>query len=484
MPGQTGQGQMGQGHTGPGPPGQGPAQGSPARDRRVRDRWVRDRRAGDAGAPFLSGLDGRSAPPRRGRVRLAGWLHRQAAPGQRLLPAGAGRPGVAQVVIEAPTAGAWWTAWPLHPRVRAGGRGEAVAVPAGARRRRGAPAGGGGALRRQPPPPPFDLYRPALEASLPAPPRPGPGGPAPPPAGHLRPLGSLAGFRATLRAQDFVEVQTPSWWARRPRAGPTSSGWTTWGARPTWRRARSSTSRSWSASSSGSSRSARSSGRAARHAAPPQRVRLARRRAGLHPRPLPRDGTLLRDHAGDARRHPGAGRRRLQRLALALPELPARRPGDPGHRLRRGPRPDPARDGRGRAGRAGPSPRTTSAGSASGPAGARQRLPLRHRATRRPSAPSTPTPGRRTARRTRNGFDLLFRGVELVTGGQRLHRYEDYLAALAGGIARRRSRATSKPSAGMPPHGGFAIGLERWVARLSRAGQQSERPRSRGRLNP
>src|SRR5258708_4756346 len=28
-----------------------------------------------------------------------------------------------------------------------------------------------------------------------------------------------------------------------------------------------------------------------------------------------------------------------------------------------------------------------------------------------------------------NSFDLLFRGTELVTGGQRLHRYEDYLAA-------------------------------------------------------
>jgi nondiscriminating aspartyl-tRNA synthetase len=29
-----------------------------------------------------------------------------------------------------------------------------------------------------------------------------------------------------------------------------------------------------------------------------------------------------------------------------------------------------------------------------------------------------------------NSFDLLFRGLELVTGGQRLHRYEDYLTAL------------------------------------------------------
>ena len=29
-----------------------------------------------------------------------------------------------------------------------------------------------------------------------------------------------------------------------------------------------------------------------------------------------------------------------------------------------------------------------------------------------------------------NSMDLLFRGVEMVTGGQRLHRYEDYIAAL------------------------------------------------------
>jgi nondiscriminating aspartyl-tRNA synthetase len=67
-----------------------------------------------------------------------------------------------------------------------------------------------------------------------------------------------------------------------------------------------------------------------------------------------------------------------------------------------------------------------------------------------------------------NSFDLLFRGLELVTGGQRLHRYEDYLAALA---ARGESPAayTGYLAAfrhGMPPHGGFALGLERWVARL------------------
>jgi nondiscriminating aspartyl-tRNA synthetase len=65
-------------------------------------------------------------------------------------------------------------------------------------------------------------------------------------------------------------------------------------------------------------------------------------------------------------------------------------------------------------------------------------------------------------------FDLLFRGTELVTGGQRLHRYPDYVAALA---ARQVSAApfTAYLEAfrgGMPPHGGFAIGLERFVMQL------------------
>jgi nondiscriminating aspartyl-tRNA synthetase len=67
-----------------------------------------------------------------------------------------------------------------------------------------------------------------------------------------------------------------------------------------------------------------------------------------------------------------------------------------------------------------------------------------------------------------NSFDLLFRGLELVTGGQRLHRHADYVTAL-------RERGESPESYrdyldvfahGMPPHGGFALGLERWTARL------------------
>ncbi len=67
-----------------------------------------------------------------------------------------------------------------------------------------------------------------------------------------------------------------------------------------------------------------------------------------------------------------------------------------------------------------------------------------------------------------NSFDLLFRGTELVTGGQRLHRYADYLAAL------ERAGLSPEPFAwyldafrfGMPPEGGFAIGLERLIGQL------------------
>lgn len=67
-----------------------------------------------------------------------------------------------------------------------------------------------------------------------------------------------------------------------------------------------------------------------------------------------------------------------------------------------------------------------------------------------------------------NSFDLLFRGLELVTGGQRLHRYSDYTAALAakGDAIAPYEGYLQAFRHGMPPHGGFAIGLERWVARL------------------
>ena len=88
-----------------------------------------------------------------------------------------------------------------------------------------------------------------------------------------------------------------------------------------------------------------------------------------------------------------------------------------------------------------------------------------------------------------NSFDLLFRGVELVTGGQRLHRYRDYLAALQ---ARGEDPAAYAGyldtfAHGMPPHGGFAIGLERWTSRLTGAENVREVtlfPRDLHRLTP
>jgi len=88
-----------------------------------------------------------------------------------------------------------------------------------------------------------------------------------------------------------------------------------------------------------------------------------------------------------------------------------------------------------------------------------------------------------------NSFDLLFRGLELVTGGQRLHRYADYVAALE---ARGESPADYAAYLqafrhGMPPHGGFAIGLERFVGRLVEAANIREVtlfPRDLNRLAP
>jgi len=88
-----------------------------------------------------------------------------------------------------------------------------------------------------------------------------------------------------------------------------------------------------------------------------------------------------------------------------------------------------------------------------------------------------------------NSFDLLFRGLEVVTGGQRLHRYEDYLTALMdrGIDPAAFAGYLSAFQYGMPPHGGFALGLERFIARI--AGIENVReavlfPRDMQRLTP
>lgn len=97
-----------------------------------------------------------------------------------------------------------------------------------------------------------------------------------------------------------------------------------------------------------------------------------------------------------------------------------------------------------------------------------------------------PAPGRPAVS---NSFDLLFRGTELVTGGQRLHEHAALHAAMeAAGIDPEPLRGYLEAFRfGMPPHGGFAIGLERFVTQL--LGLDNIRlatllPRDPGRLTP
>ena len=86
-------------------------------------------------------------------------------------------------------------------------------------------------------------------------------------------------------------------------------------------------------------------------------------------------------------------------------------------------------------------------------------------------------------------FDLLFRGLEITTGSQRIHRH-DVL------VAKMRERGLDPESYlsylsifkhGMPPHGGLAIGLERLTMQLLGLANVKEAtlfPRDRYRLGP
>jgi nondiscriminating aspartyl-tRNA synthetase len=86
-------------------------------------------------------------------------------------------------------------------------------------------------------------------------------------------------------------------------------------------------------------------------------------------------------------------------------------------------------------------------------------------------------------------FDLLYRGLEVTTGGQRLHLYPDY-------VKKMQTRGMDLKSFedylcafkyGMPPHGGLAIGAERLTARLLNLDNVREAslfPRDINRLRP
>ena len=86
-------------------------------------------------------------------------------------------------------------------------------------------------------------------------------------------------------------------------------------------------------------------------------------------------------------------------------------------------------------------------------------------------------------------FDLLFRGLEITTGGQRIHDYQTLLKKIeARGMTTEgmdQYLATFKH--GMPPHGGLGIGLERLTMQL--LGEDNVRettlfPRDLSRLEP
>ncbi len=86
-------------------------------------------------------------------------------------------------------------------------------------------------------------------------------------------------------------------------------------------------------------------------------------------------------------------------------------------------------------------------------------------------------------------FDLLFKGMEITTGGQRIHNYQMLLDKLE---ARGMSTEGMEHylmifQYGMPPHGGLGIGLERLTMRLLEEQNVRETtlfPRDLSRLEP
>lgn len=86
-------------------------------------------------------------------------------------------------------------------------------------------------------------------------------------------------------------------------------------------------------------------------------------------------------------------------------------------------------------------------------------------------------------------FDLLFRGMEITTGGQRIHDYHELLKKMEarGMTTEGMEQYLSAFRYGMPPHGGLGIGMERLTMKLM--GEDNVRettlfPRDLSRLEP
>lgn len=86
-------------------------------------------------------------------------------------------------------------------------------------------------------------------------------------------------------------------------------------------------------------------------------------------------------------------------------------------------------------------------------------------------------------------FDLLFRGMEITTGGQRIHDYHMLLDKMEkrGMTEEGMEQYLSAFRYGMPPHGGLGIGLERLTMKLTGDDNVRETtlfPRDMSRLEP
>lgn len=86
-------------------------------------------------------------------------------------------------------------------------------------------------------------------------------------------------------------------------------------------------------------------------------------------------------------------------------------------------------------------------------------------------------------------FDLIFKGTEITSGGQRIHDYDMLVESfkIKGLNYENFSSYVNVFKYGVPPHGGLAIGLERLLALLlgiNNIRETSSFPRDRSRLTP